>query len=737
MINKNHPLKSKTITKAIIQPTTINLINFEMIENENYYNKNFNQHDRIVELLLKNKKTEEDLYDISLFLLIFSTIREILIKQKDFNTKKYLLDQVSLNLKIDIKQSNSIICLNGERGSKFYNIINGTVIVFISAKQQLELTRICYIIYLLRLRHFKEFELLKVSLDDNVKIINYDESQIEALYILTKQNLSEIYNEYSSLDDLLQIHIKYLNIEKKIEEYILSNNSLSINIKRTTVEYDIDKGKDLNLFLNISIEDYCNRILPIKDCNFKDKFTFIIYKYHIGNILKKGDSFGEIALINENCKRTATCLAYGYKGKVVLGYLTKEIYNECMKEVNEKVKYEKYDHIVKNSFFRHLNFSNFNKYLSHYIEKRKIYKGEYLFGLNDNDQDNKFNNVLTDKYKKFKNNNDRVYFINKGDYSIFLEKSLSELLTTLKLFLKLHNNIKNYYFYENKLNSFENFSEEQLKTDHVFSKYFFQKRIFFVNSFSNYNIIGMDDSYLNDIPLYIIKCKSISGIYYVTSKDILYSYFEKDNYSVNKLKDYLNLKKEIILHKMMLILETNIGFYKEESIRSILPKEMRSQIKNNEHNINNSFSNKLDNKINNNKVIYEKIEKKIIKDNKNQENLHKNIQKKLENRSFQIKLDSYLSKSIISYVNIMDQVNNKNNIFNQSSIYQFKIIRYPIKNENDNEKEFLNKTQKKISDEYNKNIVSNKNKKLYNLNYDDINYLKKLKESNVRIKFIK
>lgn len=68
---------------------------------------------------------------------------------------------------------------------------------------------------------------------------------------------------------------------------------------------------------------------------------------------------------------------------VHLGFLTKDVYNECLKEASERLRYEKYECIALKSFMSHLSLTNFNKHASHYFLKKKLSKGEMIFPMNE------------------------------------------------------------------------------------------------------------------------------------------------------------------------------------------------------------------------------------------------------------------------------------------------------------------------------------------------------------------
>ena len=64
---------------------------------------------------------------------------------------------------------------------------------------------------------------------------------------------------------------------------------------------------------------------------------------------------------------------------IYLGSLTKEIYTECIKHINEKIREEKFHLLTTYSFLDHINFLNFNRSLNLYFYHVKIEKGFKIF----------------------------------------------------------------------------------------------------------------------------------------------------------------------------------------------------------------------------------------------------------------------------------------------------------------------------------------------------------------------
>lgn len=285
-----------------------------IVANDEVVNRKYD--DRILDILTKPRRGVDDIRELSNFLLSVPSISNILSKERESKARQFLLDQISHSMRHEAKRQNTLIFMYGEKGNKFFTLFSGNVVVLIPIKMVVHCTNLCFVIYLLRLRHFHEFEILRMSVEENKVKSIYDDATIESLYSSSFEKIPQIFEENSSSIELLNSMDSYIYIEDEMDQLILqcmsnkSHSNVHIKRKASSIEHEVEfKTRDSILFTGVSISEYSHRIFPFKEVSFKKSVAFTIFQYKAVKTFNKGDSFGEIALENENSKRTATCIA--------------------------------------------------------------------------------------------------------------------------------------------------------------------------------------------------------------------------------------------------------------------------------------------------------------------------------------------------------------------------------------------------------------------------------------------
>ena len=207
----------------------------------------------ILYILSKNKRTSRDIYILNSFLKTQKQFMQIVQEEEESLDKEEILTKITNSLKFVIMEAQTFLIKVGNKGNKFYIILHGNVSVLVPKTINLKMKYEQYCHYLQFLYFNKENYLLE-------KTINYNISKFKVNKDIYTQPIENnlIFNKNNKLNISIDEYISYINGEKDINE---------------TSQY----------FDDIQIEGYIKIIE-----------------------LKEGETFGEIALLNDNHLRTAT-----------------------------------------------------------------------------------------------------------------------------------------------------------------------------------------------------------------------------------------------------------------------------------------------------------------------------------------------------------------------------------------------------------------------------------------------
>lgn len=145
-----------------------------------------------------------------------------------------------------------------------------------------------------------------------------------------------------------------------------------------------------------------------------------ILKYHNISTLLPGQTFGEVALLSEFNKRSATCIC---TEDSEFGILNKQIYNQCLRKADMTAYKNSVNILTNNILFFDYSRAKFKKYLFNHLGFKRISKGAVL--LQSNYSKDSIHQLVS---------NDKVYFIKSGVFSINLTCSLLQVKQLLRFF---------------------------------------------------------------------------------------------------------------------------------------------------------------------------------------------------------------------------------------------------------------------------------------------------------------
>ena len=311
--------------------------------NEKYVEKlvkylNKNQKNKLVfELTIQNPKTLEviyyilnksirtfnDLYLINSYLFQMENFINLL---KTYNSSiEQLVGFISSCIKPFKAESNKMIIHIGEKGNQFFIILKGSVSVLVPKERTVRISQKDYENYLKMLFNFNENYLLENTIKHNNKIYKIKEKEIKII----DEDLKKLRKEIKNLDE----YLSYINCN-----YI----------------------KEEPIFEEIRILGY-----------------FKVVE------LQQGNSFGEIALINDNNLRTASIYV---NSSSLFGVLNSKDYKKSVKNTQLRIKRNNIIFILNVDLFAGLSYGYFNTTFWNYFIFKQLKKGEYLFKEGDKRQ---------------------------------------------------------------------------------------------------------------------------------------------------------------------------------------------------------------------------------------------------------------------------------------------------------------------------------------------------------------
>jgi CRP-like cAMP-binding protein len=399
-----------------------------------------------------------------------------------------LLRKISICLKSEKYPLGKIVFRYGDKGSKFYIILKGSVSILIIKDNKIRLTFYEYILHLIRLYAIGEVNLMIKT----VKVNKY-------IYDINEKNIIDFVNKYNK------------QLEKGLE---ISKNKL--------LNFDETEIKEITEFLNniyfqidmcSSSEEYINLIFPYnireKEHSNYNQNQILIYSYFEINKCTQGNFFGEIALENSNSKRTATVIC---SEDCLFGTLSKEAYNICLRDIQINERRNNIKSLLSFSIFYDLNWNKFQNYFFNYFKIIHVNKNDII--INQGDPIINF------------------FFVRKGEFEITSQLS-NKQIDEIIYHLKYGNNSKDKKI---KIKDYENDKSRFL-------------RIFI---FKDKDIIGLYDMIdLNEKNSFVnVKCFSNKGILFSIEKKRFQEIAFKFINVKNNFIEFTNIRRKIMINRL-------------------------------------------------------------------------------------------------------------------------------------------------------------------------------------------
>ena len=277
-------------------------------------------------IVSKTTKNSNDILILNTFLKQKENFMNLFKIDNEFDNN-LLLTKISSNLKLKTINKNSFVFHVGEEGNLFYIILKGKVSILIPKQIKIHMS----------------FEQYKFHLQ-----------------LLCSLNEKFLYEETHKLNK------KIYNLKEKDLHIIKNKKILNFNF----------------ITNNLTLDEYLNYSNGLKSTDNSSVFynELKIMGYFKVVTLKEGNSFGEVALINENQKRTASIFC---ETNADFGVLSSNEYKNSIKSIQIKIKKNNIDFILKTNIFKDISYKHFYQKIWNYFIYGYLKKDEFLFKEND------------------------------------------------------------------------------------------------------------------------------------------------------------------------------------------------------------------------------------------------------------------------------------------------------------------------------------------------------------------
>ena len=506
----------------------------------------------------------------------------------------------------------------------------------------------------------------------------------------------------------IEEYLLHLNHLFQLKEYdlilrtISSNNHIFMNAEIFELKMKLETDKQLYNTIQekeiLTINEYIGRLEPYNENeNLGKKISIngererdkkqniILWSYYYVTNITQGQTFGDIALSDDIKRRTASIISLE---RCYCGTLNINVYKSCIKDAQEKIRKMNINFLLSINVLNGIDSEIFDNKYFNFFKHIDLKRGDFLFKIGE---------IRTD-----------IFFIKEGEIEIELYANFKEL---------------NYYINKKGGNTKEEEIDEINKTkqNEKFKKFYFgKKKNFRLLIVSEREVIGLDESVVDEIFYLNGKCVSDKGEIYAIDKKILFDLFlnEKKENKVNKI---IKTREKIICERL------------KEIKRNLIEK--RFETFNDKNNTNYHKRNRPFNQIEKNQILnLEKI------------NLHKkrlysaDTGKRTEREKFKTQSSS---NGLFKNVTRLNLINQKKTFQKHGSIVSLFIN--GISKSNNNEKKYINNQditqdlkEEKISNAYykllenvitkKKNLSEEKNKKDTEINHIDPLILDKIIE---------
>ena len=232
--------------------TRFKIINAFKLGEEQFLKKHFCDRETLFSICLpyfkKIPRENTDVKFISLYLSKIKNFTNLIEKRKEENNTKYnnneskylkLLKYLSENIIYENYPPNKLLMRYGEKGDKFYIILEGLISIIVPVKVNKQLTFKEFNRYIALLLFYKEFELAKLVIYENNPVYNVDLPDMRSIIQYFNRNNEE--KEPRNSD--IKKHIRKKKSEKLLFNKQTENKYLK-NLSQKNIEQNIYLKED-------------------------------------------------------------------------------------------------------------------------------------------------------------------------------------------------------------------------------------------------------------------------------------------------------------------------------------------------------------------------------------------------------------------------------------------------------------------------------------------------------------
>lgn len=499
----------------------------------------------IVYILSKPLRNQNDVSIVSLYLQTLNVFINI-IKSNTSIDINVLLMKIALQLKCEKKERDTVLFNFGDKGSKFYIILKGSVAVMIPKEINICLSLVDYLKYVVRLFIVKDKELLNRTLHTNKNVYYITEQELEIFYenyVEGDNDNNDSSNDSSIINNAGGNGVNGANSEESIiiKDYkCLPGYSLIAKLDiidlNKLISYAHKVKHELTLSSALASSSVYKQTLSFKQrfisltynsndfINSNTEQAVTIFEYFEVIKLSHSNSFGEIALQSQNSKRSATIICLE---DCVFGTLSREAYNASIKDIQTKNRRNNIKFLLSFSFFHELGWMFFETRFFNYFTIQTAHLGEYLL------QQGK--------------TCDYIYFIKEGEFEVTTHLNVNETKTHIRYMM---NGSASVGAGVNEVHKRQNESSEMKMN---------KRKFYRIAIYKDKDVIGMDDMFdVNKVCLFNVRCVSEKGMMFTIERKIMELMVNKMKEIGDEFKKYTSIRKEMMVERLKMLLQVKM-----------------------------------------------------------------------------------------------------------------------------------------------------------------------------------
>ena len=233
----------------------------------------------------KTHRTYQENHVLISYLLNLSPFNQI-ISESAGKEGEDIIRTLSYSLKYEYTKKNNLVFRYGDLCDKFYLILQGQVDMIVPNEEEVELNEFEYYDYLLKLREYKEMNLLKQVIAKNNAIFNFSEKSFD-IWVKKAYNTIKVLRYGIRLKTLFELSRRKSNIERKTTPPHRRRENFDISIDKQEKSKRDRRQSMMNMFSanytfmqddnNDNYDDYGSNNNKINKNNSETEEIYVIF----------------------------------------------------------------------------------------------------------------------------------------------------------------------------------------------------------------------------------------------------------------------------------------------------------------------------------------------------------------------------------------------------------------------------------------------------------------------------